>query len=196
MNKKRPRGKMNMENAPMHPQAELQDLSPRLANLRGKSDGQQVPDGYFDQLEAAVFQKIEDQGYAPVGVSSQGDRPTRSGFRILRNPRLGIAAAAMVSLAIAAIWFFRMQPTDPAVPENYRELAAALSPEDAATYIAGNIHEFETAALENYAAAESSAAETAAEPLAKQPLPAEALPAAQLELILQDLSEEELEIIL
>ncbi len=187
---------MNMENASMHPQAELQNLSPLLAGLRGKTDGQQVPDGYFDQLEAAVFQKIEDQGYAPAAASSQGDRPTRSGFRILRNPRLGIAAAAMLSLAIAAIWFFRLQPTDPAIPENYRELAAALSPEDAATYIAGNIHEFEAAALENYAAAASSAAETTAEPPAKRTLPAEELPEAQLELILQDLSEEELESIL
>lgn len=187
---------MNMENASNHPQAELQELSPRLANLCGKTDGQQVPDGYFDQLEAAVFQKIEDQGYAPAGASSQGDRPTRAGFRILRNPRLGIAAAAMVSLAIAAIWFFRMQPTDTAIPENYRELAAALSPEDAATYITGNIHEFETAALENYAAAEPSAAETTSEPVAKRPQPAEEIPAAQLELILQDLSEEELESIL
>lgn len=177
-------------------QTELQIRSPRLAGLQGNAAGQQIPDDYFDQLEARVFQKIEEQGHAPATATSQGDRPTRTGFRILRSPRLAVAAAAVLSLAIAATWFFGAQPAaDPAVPENYRELAAALSPEDAATYIAGNIHEFETAALENYAAA-SSAAETATEPRAKQPLPAEALPAAQLELILQDLSEEELESIL
>jgi hypothetical protein len=185
-----------MENASHHLQAELQNLSPRLAGLQGNAGGQQVPNGYFDELEAAVFQKIEDQGYAPAAASSQGDRPTRAGFRILRNPRVGIAAAATLFLAIAAAWFFRLQPTDPAIPENYRELAAALSPEDAAIYIAGNIHDFETAALENYAAAEPGAAETIAAPPAKRTQPAEELPAAQLELILQDLSEEELESIL
>jgi hypothetical protein len=176
---------------------ELQSLSPVLTELHAQPGGQKIPEGYFDELEPAIFRKIEENGYAPALPESGGAASARKGFRILRVLHPAVAAAAALVLIGAAWWFFRMQPGQSALPENYEQLAAHLSAEDAAAYIANNIHEFETATLENYAAVEpTSLTDPAPEDPEKSSQPLEELSDRQFELLLQDLSDEELKEIL
>jgi hypothetical protein len=194
MNSKTPLRQYDMEKDKNNIREELQGLSPFLADLHSKDSGQKAPEDYFDQLESEVFRKIEEGGYqreAPTGST-----PVWRGLIAIRRSRFAMAAAAVFALVFGAWWFFRMQPaSSPAVPENYQELAAALTAEDAAAYIAGNIHEFETATLETYVAVEPAAESTPERP-SKRARPLEDLSEEQLDLLLQDLSDEELEEIL
>jgi anti-sigma-K factor RskA len=175
---------------------ELQNRSPLLAELQSKYSGQKVPDGYFDQLESELLRKIEENDY-PKAATTAGKTPVWRSMSAVRGTRFAMAAAAVFVLVFAAWWFFRIQPGQPAVPHNYRELAANLTAEDAAAYVESNIHEFETTTLANYAAVEPTAApKSASERTAKRALSLEELSEEQLDLLLQDLSDEELEEIL
>jgi hypothetical protein len=165
---------------------ELQSLSPLLAELHAQAGGQKIPEGYFDELEPAIFRNIEEHGYTRALPEIAGTAAARKGFRILRP---AVAAAAVLTLVCAAWWFFHAQPGQSDLPENYQELAAHLSAEDAAAYIAHNIHEFEMTTLENYAAIEPTVSPESPE---KTDRPLEELSDRQLELLLQDFSDEEL----
>lgn len=192
MNKKCPFGKKNMEKETNKIGEELQSLSPVLTKLHAQPGGQKIPEGYFDALEPAIFRKIEENSYSRAQPEGDG-AAARKGFSFLRIARPAVAAAAALALVAAAWWFFQLQPGTSALPENYQELAANLSAEDAAAYITNNIHEFEMTTLENYAAVEPMVSPESPE---KTVRPLEELSDRQLDLLLQDLSDEELKEIL
>lgn len=172
---------------------ELQSLSPVLTELHAQPGGQKIPEGYFDELESAIFRKIEENGYTRARPEGDGAAAARKGFSFLRIARPAVAAAAAIALVAAAWWFIQRQPGTSDLPENYQEMAANLSAEDAAAYIAYNIHEFETTTLENYAAIEPTVLPESPE---KTDPTLEELSDRQLDLLLQDLSDEELKEIL
>ena len=51
---------------------ELQSLSPVLTELHAQPGGQKIPEGYFDELEPAIFRKIEENGYTRARPEGDG----------------------------------------------------------------------------------------------------------------------------
>jgi len=172
-------------------QDELREIAPRLADLQARGDGHTVPPDYFEQLENRVFQRID-----ALGERRLPTEPVRkSASARVVNLRWITAVAASLSLALGAWWFMRPQP-GPAVPENYAELAAKLTAEDAEIYVRKNLQEFETATLATYAIVEAPAAPQAAPAPPRTPDLLHDLNPDELDLLLNDLSDEELEAIL
>ncbi len=163
---------------------ELRSLSPLLSSLKEKNDPHRLPDGYFDQLESSVFQRLEAEGLR-VSVPE-----TKSGWSVWLSPARLAAAAAAVAVLITAVWWLR--PTDtPALTQT--DTLEEITPEMAEAYIQENILDFEedllTANLDN---GESNTSEE----LLPEPKPKNSKkPPVEddLDQILDDLTEEELE---
>jgi len=145
---------------------ELRDLAPLLRDLKRQGEGLRTPDGYFDDLEARVFGRLDahepqlfasppaHQPYNLVGkVVARVSWPvtTRLVQRAMPLRRRIIPAltaiAAGLALITAAVWFFR----SPAVMQQAPLLAQVTMPElsehDIESYVLENVHEFEAAEL-------------------------------------------------
>lgn len=113
---------------------ELGRISPRLSGLKTGEQGFQVPDGYFDAFEYRLMDRISADGiqrHVPVQT------PARAVKRVMMYRWIG-AAAAVLTLVFAAIWFFRPAPT--ATPQY---AAAQLTDEDIEAYLMKNMQDFE-----------------------------------------------------
>lgn len=120
---------------------ELQEQAPFLAPLKKKGDGLRVPEGYFDNLEADVFRQLDALGARPNPAAFPAHRRDTSWWQALQRlwqPRLALAFAGVLALALAAWWTFGPAPAAP-----QPDLAAALSAEDMEAYLLDNLLELE-----------------------------------------------------
>lgn len=123
---------------------ELQGLSPWLRDLKKSEPGLQVPADYFDTLEARVFTQIEATGgrEIPVMQAMRGGKLQR----LLRAPKVGVAAAAAIVLTVGSLWFLRAPDTvtPGEIAANAPIVARPeLSDEEIEAYLLQNVQDFE-----------------------------------------------------
>lgn len=178
---------------------ELEDLSPYLLNLRSQDDGFRLPANYFETLEDEVFQQID-----AIGARRQKRTAgSRSGFWSiiagLWQPRLALALGTVLVAAFAAWWIWRPQPAPNA------ELPLAVrheepTPDELEAYVMENVLDFEPDQLAALAITDEASQEPSSisNPGNKSiPKPAskatDDLSPEQLEILINDLTDEEIE---
>lgn len=116
---------------------ELKNLSPLLQDLKERGDGYKIPEGYFGDMEDAVFARLKSAGdleKPPVRFVKR----TRM-LPLFIRPRTATAIAAALALILVAVWFVRqpasIQPSSTAETE--------LTEEDLESYVLENVHDFE-----------------------------------------------------
>ena len=169
---------------------ELESLSPWLQEQSRKKDGMQVPPGYFENLEDAVFNKIDAQNLRrPVLTAQKGGL-----LRKVLRPRMWAAAAAISAIAVACWWMLRPQPGATLPVDTYAE---TLTDEEIEAYVLENISEFDSDQLASITEVASLEHLPTTSPApAPQTKTTEDIPAEELENLLQHMSEEELESLL
>jgi hypothetical protein len=122
---------------------ELHDELPqRLRDLKTRGEGMKVPSGYFDGLEASVFERLEAQGLRQPAEAAP------SGWRVWTRQRtIWMTAAASVAIVVAGWWWW---PSG--TPTLGGDAVAVvddmtLTTEMAEAYIADNIMDFESELL-------------------------------------------------
>lgn len=165
---------------------ELKSLSPWLHQLPRGEDGLKTPPGYFEGLEEAIFSKIEAQEVRRPALAA------RKGG--LLRPKMWSAAAAVAAIAVACWWMLRPQPSVTLPTETYAE---ALTEAEIEAYVLDNITEFDSDQLAavNMGIASEQMPNTAPATTAT-PRPADVITPAEMENLLQHMSEEELESLL
>lgn len=119
---------------------ELKELSPLLYQLKEKDPPFKVPEGYFNQLQNELLEQLRE---SPEQNSSK-----RSGWNIqklldqigwLFQPRMGMAAASVLILLVAAWFLFQPNEGVPGHELNF----ASLSIEEIQNYINNNLDDFD-----------------------------------------------------
>lgn len=120
---------------------ELREHAPFLNELRQKDGGMRVPEGYFNNLEDEVFRQLDAIGARRQTAAFARTKAQRSWWQWaqwLWQPRMALAVAGVLALALAAWWYFGpSENAGPAIAET------AISAEDAEAYLLSNPHEFE-----------------------------------------------------
>ena len=164
---------------------ELKSISPWLRDMKRPDDGFQVPEGYFDALEDRVMARIEAEGLRQMPAMQ-----VRRGGRWWQQPRVLMAAAAVLCGVLAAVWLLRPRPQANVV-------AVEFSAEEAADYVFENVHEFDLEQLASIPKETwSEADETPAAPSdiqGKKPAAGDEFAPEDVDKLLDDMSDEELE---
>jgi hypothetical protein len=160
-----------------------EEFGPRMRELKSQGDGMKVPSGYFEQLDDAVFARLDASGERRMPPPE-----AVSGWRTWLNPRTLTAAAASVALVAGALWWLR--PIQPDAPLATTEVLE-LSPDMARAYVEENIMEFDEDLLAAHIekVIDDLAPSTPSSPKSKTPPP----PKDELDEILDELTDEELE---
>ena len=160
-----------------------------LQEQRQKESGLKVPDGYFDTFEDRVFEKIEQAGIRRQAPLTGRGKPAK---RFGLYPYL-MAAAAFMVLVLAAVWF--LNPTAQTDTPTFAQVE--LSDDEIERYVLEHVHEFETDQL---AVLKEEPEQVYEAPVSKPKRIEEAnieeLTPADVENILNDMTDEELEEIL
>lgn len=109
---------------------EQEQLPPTLRDLKQRGEGRSTPDGYFDGLEAAIFQKIEAAG---------ARRPAHAPLRRTIG-RWWMAAAAAMLLGLC-VWRYWPTAQTTALPDATEIMAVEEG--DVERYLIENLEEFE-----------------------------------------------------
>ncbi len=167
---------------------ELNELSPLLRDLKQKDNGFRLPEGYFEAVEESVFSRID-----AAGARREPVLETQWGGKFFRS-RVMWAAAAASALVLAVVWFVR--------PKNALDIEAPiavsqeLTAEEIEAYVLENIHDFDAAQLASVPADEPVPTVTNPSPIpekkSKELEPADDFSEEELELLLKEMSEEEL----
>lgn len=112
---------------------ELGELSPLLSELKQKETGMKVPEHYFDFLTESVLEQV---ALIPKPASSAVPATKPVWYAFLYNQPI-LSGLAITLLLLTTILFFRNQPID-------EPTFAKISSEEAATYIAAHLEDFET----------------------------------------------------
>lgn len=168
---------------------ELKKEAPELYKMRGQNDGFKTPDDYFDSFEDRIFARMESAGIQRNTLQA----PVKRTARRVTMPQMLMAAAAVMSLLLAAVWFFK--PT-PAI--EHPLASVELSEEEIETYLLENVQDFEA---EQLAMLPDEEEQESIQPATKTPNkksddPLEDLSPEDVEHLLNDMTEEELEEIL
>jgi len=113
-------------------QDELNEISPLLAKKRGEPDGFKVPDNYFDYLSESIMEQVKLE---PKLDSVERSTVADPWYAFLFNRQFFAGLATLSLLLVTALFLFN-QPT------NGTELAD-ISSEEAESYIANNLEEFD-----------------------------------------------------
>lgn len=114
-------------------QDELAELSPFLSELNQEETGMNIPEHYFDFLTESVMEQV---ALIPKPSSSGLPAVKPAWYAFLFNKYI-LSGLAMTLLLLTTILFFRNQL-------NVESTFAEISSEEAATYIAANLEDFET----------------------------------------------------
>ena len=169
---------------------ELQALSPWLQEQAQKQSGMQVPPGYFENLEASVFDKIDAQNLRRNHLN------VRKGGLLQRflRPKMWASAAAISAIAVACWWMLRPEPAAILPADTYAE---ALTDEEIEAYVLDNITEFDSEQLASITGDVLPEHMPAPGPTsAPSGKTADDISPEELENLLQHMSEEELESLL
>ncbi len=119
---------------------ELGKHAPSLQPLLEQDKGLRVPADYFDQLEAGVFRQLDAIGAKPQPLPQRTPAHWWQVLQGLFQPRLALAFAGVVAIALAAWWYFSPSPAaEPALTI----AAADISPDDAEAYLMDNLLELD-----------------------------------------------------
>ncbi len=174
---------------------ELNELSPWLRDMKMREEGRQIPEGYFARMEEEVFANLESIGARRKPALAPA--PAMAWWQRLLQPRMALALGSVAAL-VAAGWWFWAGPTAVSRPEHIAAVQeVALTVEDVEAYVAENLQEFEPEQLAEQLPV-VAVIEDPASPAAKPRKPAAPveLSPADLENLIDDLSEEELREIL
>jgi hypothetical protein len=116
----------------MNTNDELKEHAPELYQLRKKDGGMRIPEDYFKDFEARIFEKLDQEGIRREAAKS-------TMFVRMFRSRYTLAAAAALALVIAAVWFFK--PSHDAAPSLAQKVE--LLPEDATFYVLENTQDFD-----------------------------------------------------
>jgi hypothetical protein len=123
---------------------ELKKLSPFLSDLKKqkKDDGFKTPKYYFDTLADKVIENAQPKTeVTPIYVAKPSLATRVSEWLAgLMQPRLALAYATVLFLAVGGFYFFKSTQTQNT--ESCNELSC-LPPEEIKTYISDNINEFD-----------------------------------------------------
>jgi hypothetical protein len=165
---------------------ERSELSPWLREQREKGDGFRLPDGYFEGLEARVFERID----AGAAHHRPALRVVKKNAGLAIRPRAALALAAALSLVLAAVWFFRSQPTEVLAPI----ASVELTDEEIEAYVLSNVHDFEAQQLASLPTDESFEPDAPTEQSPRKARhPLDDLKPEDVDALLNDMTEEELE---
>ncbi len=177
---------------------ELEELSPHLHELRSKDDGFRLPSGYFESLDDEIFQQLDAIG-ARRRPAARTERP---GFwnwiAGLWQPRLALAFSVLLIATLAVWWLWRT----PAAPTSSAPIVQQEepTPEELEAYVMDNVLDFEPeqlaalAMLDDEPEMPSNNPETKPQTNQKTtPKATDVLSPEELELLINDLTDEEIE---
>lgn len=170
-----------------------EELPQFLQDLKAKGDGLQVPDGYFEEMEDAVFARLRASGDLDRPKMQVVKRPGL--FAAYIRPRTAMALAAALALILTAVWFVRQSAS---VAQETPLASAELTEEDIESYVLDNLHEFDAeqlASLTKEEIMEPVEETTPTTPKQNSSRPEEIHP-DDLDQILDEMTDEELEQIL
>ncbi len=171
---------------------ELKSISPFLKDLKGKGDGFEIPEGYFEDMEEAVFARLKSSGDLGRPTMKVVKRPGL--FPLAIRPRTAMAMAAALALILTAIWFIRQPQSVQPMPF----VSSELTEDDLEYYVLENVHEFDPEQLAELTQAETpepNEEATSGKPKKNRSTSDEIRP-EDLEKILDEMTDEELEQIL
>jgi|688.fasta_scaffold462263_2 hypothetical protein len=118
-----------------HSEEEIPDF---LKDLKAKKDGFNLPEGYFNDMEDAVFARLKSGGDLdrPVVNVRRGGKMWASFIR----PKAAMVYAAALALVLAAVWFVRQSTQE---LSQAPMAAVEFSEEELETYLLENALEFE-----------------------------------------------------
>lgn len=125
-------------------QDELREISPLLGDLKSRgNDAFRVPEGYFSGLENEVFATIDAIGACrkPVPETAFSAR-VGQWLAAIWPPKLALAMAGTFALALGAWWLLRPAPDAPAAVA-----AVEISEEDAESFVLAHVADFEPTQL-------------------------------------------------
>ena len=167
---------------------ELKKNAPWLYEQRQQEDGFKIPEGYFDTVEDRVLSRLEAAGPRRQAPQRLMKKPAKR-FTL---PQIFMAVAAVFSIAIAAVWFFK-----PITMVDQPLASVELSTDDIETYLLENVQDFEAEQLATLPDEDENEYQL---PAQKTPStstdPLEEISPEDVEHILNDMTEEELEEIL
>lgn len=133
---------------------ELEELSPRLLQMKEQGEAFKVPEDYFQRLQEEVLGKIQQQPQSAAKPSRWAE--LWESVQFLFQPRwaLSLASVAMV-LTLIGVWFFQSPSNTTATLST--ELAK-VDQEALNRYIQANLHEFDTETLMEFAASQEGSA--------------------------------------
>lgn len=170
-----------------------EELPQFLQDLKAKGDGLHVPEGYFEEMEDAVFARLRASGDLDRPKMQVVKRPGL--FAAYIRPRTAMALAAALALVLAAVWFVRQSAS---VTQETPLASTELTEEDIEAYVLDNLHEFDAeqlASLTKEEIIEPIEETTPNTPKPKNSNPEEIHP-DDLDEILDEMTDEELEQIL
>ncbi len=168
---------------------ELKNIAPELSKLRPEKETFKLPEGYFESFEARVMRRIEASGLDQHAPGKTSKKPAR---RVALTHYL-LAAAAVFTLVLAAIWFLK-----PASPIYQTTASVELSDEEIEAYLLDNAQYLEMdqlAMLPETTENEYQPPAVQEKRMPKNTKPLEISP-EDVEHLLNDMTEEELEEIL
>lgn len=117
---------------------ELEEHAPLLAHLKGRPEGFQVPEQYFQKLSDDIMQQVE-----PLLPTPPAKQPERwlDYLLVLFQPRVALAFASIIGLVIAG-WYM----LDTATSNPCQDLAC-LTSEEVHAYIDAHIDQFSTGTI-------------------------------------------------
>lgn len=172
---------------------ELRELSPFLQELKRKGDGMKLPDQYFEAMESQVMARLSAEASVP-GMRIVKKPALR---RLFRQPWLMAVAAGFAGTLLTAWWFVQSGSEAAAPAPSAAFIAQQLSDEDLEAYLLDNIADFDSeqlAVLTPNELPEQSAEKNNETPGRKQAKPSiHDLKEAEMDMLLKDMSDEELE---
>ena len=126
-----------------HIKDELREQSPFLSEkFKGNKGGFKMPEGYFETLSDKILEKVEEESGAKIAHIDSLSSASPAKVKKIRPYRMVAAAASVMLLIVAGLWFMNPSKTT----SQYAELEQ-LNEEDVLQYLDENIDEFDFDAL-------------------------------------------------
>jgi hypothetical protein len=119
---------------------ELNEQAPFLNKLKKGQDGYRVPADYFDGLEADVFRQLDAIGATRKPLASASRPSLWQVLQSLWQPRIALAFAGVLAIALSAWWYFQAADSTAGTAEF---AAAKISADDAEAYLMANLMELD-----------------------------------------------------
>lgn len=129
---------------------ELEELSPRLAQIKRAETPIEPPVAYFSELQRNVLWQLRQEQQA---AARPAVKPApANGFAwldFLRRPRYALAFATFAALLVAAIWV--LSPRTGSLDNGTDSALTTLTEEEALAYIEANVQDFDLELLAQFA---------------------------------------------